>query len=142
MPAIPFTKRFRQKHPRFTRLFLLTVCFLGAFAAGIGYASWAMVCRAGRCPPAEALAEYEPRQTSKLLAADGRFIAELGLERRTLVSIKEIPQVVKEAFISTEDKRFYEHHGIDWLRVPGTIWSDLRSGSFSQGFSTITMQLA
>ena len=63
----------------------------------------------------------QPRQTSKLYAADGRFIAELGLERRTLVKIDQIPPIVRNAFVITEDKRFYEHAGVDWHRVPGAI---------------------
>src|SRR6476620_4292721 len=142
MPAIPFTKRFREKHPRFTRVLLLSVCFFASFAAGLGFASWAMVCRAGRCPPAQALQDYEPRQTSKLLAMDGRFIAELGLERRTLVKIADIPPLVRSAFVVTEDKRFYRHAGIDWQRVPGALLVDLKNRNFAEGFSTITMQLA
>src|SRR5881275_3128404 len=104
---IPFSKRFRQQYPRFTRSLLLLMCFLFSAGAGLAYASWAMVCRAGRCPSAEALQDYEPRQTSKLYAADGRFLAELGLERRTLVELKDIPKTVQDAFVVTEDKRFW-----------------------------------
>src|SRR3954470_6132260 len=115
---IPFSKRFRQQYPRFTRSLLLLMCFLFSAGAGLAYASWAMVCRAGRCPSAQALQDYEPRQTSKLIAVDGRFIAELGLERRTLVKIGDIPPLVRNAFVVTEDKRFYRHAGIDWKRVP------------------------
>ncbi|HVX39094.1 MAG TPA: PBP1A family penicillin-binding protein [Gemmatimonadaceae bacterium] len=142
MAAFPFSKRFRQAHPRFTRSLLLFVCFTASFVLGLAYASWAMVCRAGRCPSASALQGYEPRQTSKLYAADGRFIAELGLERRTLVKIKDIPPLVRNAFIATEDKRFYKHHGVDWQSVPRAVVVDLRNRNFSEGFSTITMQLA
>src|SRR5215203_5250435 len=142
MPVLPFSKRFRQQYPRFTRVLLLSVCFLGAFSVGLAFASWAMVCRAGRCPPAQALQDYEPRQTSKLLAADGRFIAELGLERRTLVKIGDIPPLVRNAFVVTEDKRFFGHAGIDWRRVPGALLTDIKNRNFSEGFSTITMQLA
>jgi penicillin-binding protein 1A len=142
MPAIPFSKRFRQQYPRFTRLLLLAICFVGSFGAGFAYAAWAMVCRAGRCPSADALRDYEPRQTSKLFAADGRFIAELGLERRTLVKIGEVPPLVRKAFIATEDKRFYQHAGIDWPRVPGALAVDIKNRNFAEGFSTITMQLA
>jgi penicillin-binding protein 1A len=142
MPTIPFTKRFRQRHPRITRGLLLTICFGGAFVVGFAFASWAMVCRAGRCPSAAALDAYEPRQTSKLYAADGRFIAELGLERRTLVKFGDIPPLVREAFVITEDRRFYQHSGIDWWRVPGAMLVDIRTRSWSEGFSTITMQLA
>jgi penicillin-binding protein 1A len=142
MPAIPFSKRFRERHPRFTRALLLWVCFVGSFAAGLGFASWAMVCRAGRCPPAQALQGYEPRQTSKLFAVDGRFIAELGLERRTLVKIADIPPLVRSAFVVTEDKRFFGHAGVDWHRVPGALLVDIKNRNFAEGFSTITMQLA
>jgi penicillin-binding protein 1A len=135
-------KQFRQQHPELTRWIFIGVTFGISFAVGFAYAAWALVCTGGRCPSVQVLDQYQPRQTSKLYAVDGRFIAELGLERRTLVSIKDIPPVLKDAFVSTEDKRFYKHHGIDWMRVPGTLWSDIRSRSFSQGFSTITMQLA
>jgi penicillin-binding protein 1A len=142
MPSIPFSKRFRQRHPRATRRVLLLICFGTAFVMGFAYASWAMVCRAGRCPSAAALDSYEPRQTSKLYAADGRFIAELGLERRTIVKFDDIPPLVRQAFVVTEDRRFYQHAGIDWWRVPGAIIVDIRNRSWAEGFSTITMQLA
>jgi penicillin-binding protein 1A len=142
MASFPFTKAFSAKHPRFTRSLLLVVCFFASFGAGFAYASWAMVCRAGRCPPADALSAYEPRQTSKLYAADGRFIAELGIERRTLVQLKDIPPLVRNAFVVTEDKRFYRHAGVDWKRVPGALLTDIRNRNFSEGFSTLTMQLA
>src|ERR1051325_3772836 len=142
MASIPFSKRFREHHPRFTRVTALLVCFVGAFGVGFAYASWAMVCRGGRCPPVDVLDQYQPRQTSKVYAADGKFVAELGLERRTLVKIKDIPPVVRNAFVVTEDKRFYEHAGVDWVRVPGAFLHDIRNMSFEEGFSTITMQLA
>ena len=142
MPAIPFTKTLPRRASALHARLAAIVCFLGAFGAGFAFASWAMVCRAGRCPPAQALEDYEPRQTSKLYAADGRFIAELGLERRTLVKIADIPPLVRKAFVVTEDKRFYQHAGIDWQRVPGALLVDLKNRNFSEGFSTITMQLA
>ncbi|HEX7938446.1 MAG TPA: transglycosylase domain-containing protein, partial [Gemmatimonadaceae bacterium] len=88
------------------------------------------------------LATYKPRQTSKLYSADGHFIAEIGSERRTLLPLAEIPPMLRDAFLIVEDKRFYSHHGVDWLTIPSAVFADLRSMSFSQGFSTITMQLA
>jgi penicillin-binding protein 1A len=140
--AFPFTHQFREHHPGFTRGLALTICFLLAFGSGFAYASWAMVCRAGRCPSAAALQDYEPRQTSKIYAADGRFIAELGLERRTLVRYSDIPPIVRQAFIDVEDKRFFEHSGVDWKSVPRAVAVDLKNRNFAEGFSTITMQLA
>jgi penicillin-binding protein 1A len=135
-------RRFTQDHPKLVRSVLFGLTFLTAFGLGGAYGSWALVCRDGRCPPIQILDTYTPRQTSKVYAADGRFVAEIGLERRTLVKIAEIPKVVKDAFVLTEDKRFYEHSGIDWIRVPGAALRNLRAGSWEQGFSTITMQLA
>ncbi|HEY6220461.1 MAG TPA: PBP1A family penicillin-binding protein [Gemmatimonadaceae bacterium] len=135
-------RRIRQRHPALIRGTLLAFCFLFSMGVGFGYASWAMVCRSGRCPAVQVLDEYQPRQTSKLYAADGRFIAELGLEKRTIVNIKDIPKIVQDAFVVTEDRRFWEHHGVDFHSVPRAVAADVRSGSFAQGFSTITMQLA
>lgn len=135
-------RRFREQHPRFTRTLALTFCFLFAFGTGFAYAAWAMVCRAGRCPAESALDEYEPHQTSKIYAADGRYVTELGLERRTLIKIADIPPMVRQAFTVTEDKRFYQHHGIDWESVPRAVVVDVKNRNFSEGFSTITMQLA
>jgi penicillin-binding protein 1A len=133
---------FRARHPRLMRWTYLISTFVFAFVMGFAYAGWALVCRAGQCPAIEELDHYQPRQTSKLYAADGRFIAELGLERRTLITLSEVPPMLRDAFIVTEDKRFYDHGGIDWLRVPGAVISVIRTRSWSQGFSTITMQLS
>src|SRR5258705_8728781 len=132
---------FRRRHPTLVRAVLLTLTFLFTLGVGAIYASWALICRGNQCPSIEILAEYTPHQTSKLYAIDGRFTAELGLERRTLVKIDEIPKIVQDAFVATEDKRFYSHAGIDWHRATGVILRSPLHG-FSQGFSTITMQLA
>jgi len=134
---IPFYKR----HPTFVRVVLLTLTTLVAVGIGTLYGTWSLICRGNQCPSIEVLAEYTPHQTSKLYAIDGRFIAELGLERRTLVKIDEIPKIVQDAFIATEDKRFYSHAGIDWHRAASVVIRSPIHG-YSQGFSTITMQLA
>ena len=112
---------FRKRHPTLVRAVLLSLTFLVALGAGVLYSSWALICRGNQCPSIEILAEYTPHQTSKLYAIDGRFIAELGLERRTLVKIDEIPKIVQDAFVSTEDKRFFQHAGIDWHRAASVV---------------------
>ena len=109
----------------------------GAFVAG-----WSLVCVGGQCPSVDVLELYQPRQTSKLYATDGRFLAELGLERRTVARLEDIPPLVQRAFVFTEDKRFYSHNGIDIIRVFGSVAANVMRGGFAQGFSTITMQLA
>ena len=121
---------------------MLTVVGIAGFALGFMTAAWTLVCDGGRCPSIDVLDSYQPRQTSKLYAADGSFIAELGLERRTLLTLNDIPKPVRDAFVTTEDKRFFSHHGIDWMRVAGAAGRNLASRGYAQGFSTITMQLA
>src|SRR5205823_6964877 len=79
---------------------------------------------------------------SKVYAADGRLIAELGAERRTVLTLSQIALHVRQAFIATEDKRFYAHHGIDYWRILGALKANIVTLGYSQGFSTITMQLA
>lgn len=133
---------FWKRHPGLVRALLLVCIFGLTFGAGMAYASWALVCRTGQCPSIDSLEDYTPRQTSKLYAADGRFVAEIGLERRTLIRLAEIPPVVRQAFLVTEDRRFYDHAGIDWIRVVGAVLRNARTQSWGQGFSTITMQLA
>src|SRR5688500_16976462 len=133
---------FRRRHPLIVRGLLLLLTFGVASMLGLAFGSWVLICRGNQCPPVEALDDYTPRQTSKLYAVDGRFIAELGLERRTLVKLDEIPPTVQQAFVITEDKRFYGHAGVDWIRVFGALGRDILARAWDQGFSTITMQLA
>ncbi|MDA1080248.1 MAG: PBP1A family penicillin-binding protein, partial [Gemmatimonadetes bacterium] len=120
---------------------LLSVGFgvLGAVGAGIG---WSMVCANDTCPSLDGLEQFQPKQTSRIYAADGRFIAELGQERRTLARLEQIPQVVRDGFLVIEDKRFYAHGGIDFYRIFGAALANVRAGGVVQGFSTVTMQLA
>ena len=128
---------------RALRIAIPVVGLLAAYGVGLAFGGWTRVCAAERCPSISRLGEqYSPQQTSKVYAADGRLITEFGIERRTVLPLSEIPVSVRNAFIATEDKRFYKHHGIDWWRVPGAVRANLRTLSYSQGFSTITMQLA
>ena len=116
--------------------------FGGALGGGVLAGAWVVICRDGRCPSIASLEAYVPRQTSKVYAADGRFITELGLERRTLIRLDQIPKHVRDAVVMTEDRRFYRHDGIDYYRIFGSALANLRARRYAQGFSTITMQLA
>src|ERR1041384_2259542 len=131
-------------HNVLTKRGMVALGLLGvAFGGGIAYGAWTRVCMSERCPSIARLSPgNQPQQTSKVYAADGRLITELGLERRTVMPLSEIPPWVQHAFIATEDKRFYQHHGIDYWRIFGSLKANLVSLRYSQGFSTITMQLA
>ncbi len=122
----------------------LALGFGGFFVLGcaIVLAAWLTVCMGDACPSVEHLDSYDPVQAAKVYAADGRLISDLGLERRTVVPISEISPAVLAAFISTEDKRFYSHKGVDWIRVLGAIKDMIVEREIAGGASTITMQLA
>ena len=121
---------------------LAVVAVLAVIGAGAAAIAWSQVCDGESCPSLAGLEQYQPKETSRLYAADGRFIAEIGMERRTLIKFKDIPKRVRDAFVITEDKRFYEHGGIDFTRIVGATFANLRARGIAQGFSTITMQLA
>lgn len=82
-------------------------------------------------------------QTTSIYDRDGVKISEVrGTENRTLIPIEEIPKATQLAFLAAEDLRFYTHHGIDLYRIFGALRSNVISGAFSEGASTITQQLA
>ncbi|MCY8341940.1 penicillin-binding protein [Bacillus haynesii] len=80
--------------------------------------------------------------SSKIVDQNGEEVASLYTENRRPVSIAEVPDGVKNAFIAVEDKRFYEHHGIDLKSVSRAVYKDILAGGKVEGGSTITQQLA
>src|SRR5688572_33395722 len=68
-------------------------------------ATWTSACGGNTCPSIEGLDQYDPNQASKVYAADGRLITDLGLERRTVVPLEEMSPYVTATFLVTEDKR-------------------------------------
>src|SRR5438874_345508 len=99
-------------------------------------------CRAGVCPSVDSLLAYQPPQASEVLDRDGRLLARLAPEQRIVVPITSIPRKVAGAFLAVEDRRFYQHHGIDWRRVGGAFWRNVKSLRLREGSSTLTMQLS
>lgn len=128
--------------PRARRIVLVSFLAVAAFGLAVLTALWTRACADNSCPSIAGLGGYDPNQASKVYAADGRLITDLGLERRTVVPLAEMSPYVKAAFITVEDKRFYEHRGIDWYRVLGAIKNNIVEFRVAEGFSTITMQLA
>ena len=128
--------------PQARRNILVGILATLAFGLAVLMAAWSRACAGNTCPSIEELGGYDPDQASKVYAADGRLITDLGLERRTVIPLGEMSPYVKTAFLATEDKRFYSHHGIDWYRVFGAIRTNVFALRFAEGFSTITMQLA
>lgn len=118
---------------------LLALAFLFAVGVGTAWGSWQSLCAA--CPSVAQIRTWEPEETSKLYSHDGVLIGELGIERRTAVSLAALPPHVPQAVIAIEDKRFYRHGGLDVRGVAraafGVVTFNRRGGG-----STITQQLA
>src|SRR2546421_2047692 len=89
-----------------------------------------------------ALATYRPSLVTRIYADDGKtVIGEFALEKRIPLKYEEIPPVVKNAILAVEDARFYDHMGIDPVRIIGAAWNDLTRKKV-EGGSTLTQQLA
>src|SRR5437763_12520207 len=93
-------------------------------------------------PELDALTEYQPKVPLRVYTAEGVLIGEFGEERRSVVSITEVPPQLKNAILAAEDERFYEHAGIDYIGVMRAAYANLVAGGRRQGASTITMQVA
>lgn len=115
---------------------------LGAIGAALLVALLWQRCGISGCPNVARLNSYQPGNASILLDRRGRPFADLAPVRHEVVPRESLPDYVPAAFVAVEDKRFYQHHGVDWRRVVGAALADLKAGGFVQGFSTITMQLA
>lgn len=93
-------------------------------------------------PPVNVLEDIQLQVPLKIYSADGKLIAEFGEKRRTPISIKEVPETLIMAILATEDRRFYEHNGVDLRGMARAGLHLLVSGTKGQGASTITMQVA
>ena len=148
-PAVLPPKPPRAKKRR--RSFLLSflgflfgsgvLVFLGGSAVA-GYLLW----KASKdLPDYDQLARYEPPVMTRIHAVDGSLMAEYARERRIFVPINTIPKLVINAYLSAEDKRFYEHGGLDFYGLGRAVVTNVKnygSGRNPQGASTITQQVA
>ena len=92
---------------------LLFICIV-LLAVGGGVFAGLTIWHFGRdLPDYQQLAHYEPPIMTRVQAGDGRLLAEYATERRIFVPIGAIPKRVINAFLSSEDKNFYSHHGVD-----------------------------
>lgn len=92
-------------------------------------------------PSLDTLTNYRPKQPLRVYSADKYLIGEFGEERRAFTEIEDIPQQMKDAVLAIEDRRFYEHSGIDTKGVLRAIKNNV-TGVSHEGASTITMQVA
>lgn len=105
---------------------------LGAFILALLYPT---------LPSLETITDYQPKIPLRVVSAEGELIGEFGEERRAVIGIAEVPDVMKKAILAAEDERFYTHGGVDYISIVRAAWTNLTSGT-QQGAGTITMQVA
>lgn len=112
---------------------------------GGGVVAWVFQHYGEDLPDYASLADYQPPTVTRIHAGDGRLLAEYAHERRVFVPISAIPPLVRQAFVSAEDKNFYSHPGIDLLGIARAAYENfqaLGTNRRPQGASTITQQVA
>jgi penicillin-binding protein 1A len=93
-------------------------------------------------PQIRALEDFRPDIVTELYADDGQIVGNFALQRRILLTYEQIPPVLKDAILTTEDQHFEEHWGVDFTRVAGAAWRNFLAHRVAEGASTLTMQLA
>lgn len=116
--------------------------FLVLAAALVGATTGLLLVYSTDLPQVDELEHYRPSSITELYDDKGRIIGSFALQRRVVASYDDYPQVLRDALISTEDKDFFLHSGINIWRIAGAAYRDIESGGKVQGASTLTMQLA
>lgn len=115
----------------------LVVALAAALALGLS-----AILASERLPSMAALTDYRPKVPLRIYTADGVLIGEFGEERRSVIKLEDVPQVMTRAILAAEDDRFFTHSGVDFLGIARAAFANLAAGGKAQGASTITMQLA
>ncbi|MGH9715474.1 MAG: penicillin-binding protein 1A [Candidatus Acidiferrales bacterium] len=116
--------------------------FLVLCAIGVGAAAGLLFVYSSDLPEIHALENYRPITETQLFSDNGQLIGTFSLQRRILVTYEQIPAILREAIISTEDQHFEQHWGVDFPRVLESAWTDMLARRPVEGASTLTMQLA
>lgn len=116
---------------------------LGLMVVGIAVLNiWLLTCGFYGCPSRSDIKAYRPTEGGRILDQTGDKIGNLAIVRRINVPIAKVPKHVLQAYIATEDKRFFDHNGIDWIGVGRSVLRNVTAMGVREGFSTITMQVA
>lgn len=116
--------------------------FGGAVLGIVLLNTWLFTCGFQGCPSRAEVRAYRPSEGGRILDQNNRLIGHLAIVRRINVPLDRIPKHVRQAFVATEDRRFFDHNGIDWRGVGRSIVRNVSSMGVREGFSTITMQVA
>ena len=117
---------------------LFASCILAVYFTDV----WLGTCGFDGCPTPRAIQTFQPDQGGRILDRYNRQMGRLEMVRRVNVPLSAVPDFVRQAFIATEDRRFYQHGGLDWRGFFRALATNLKAGRTREGFSTITMQVA
>jgi penicillin-binding protein 1A len=120
----------------------LAFSFLVVCAIAFGAAAGLLFVYTNDLPEVHALEDYHPNVVTELYADDGQSIGSFAIQRRILLTYGQIPKVLRDAILTTEDQHFEEHWGVDFPRVLEAAWHDMAHHRIAEGASTLTMQLA
>ena len=120
-------------------LFIISVIVVGLGGGAVAGTVWYLL---RDLPPITGLHEYQPSLVTRVYSADKQIIGQFFVERRILVPLAKIPHTLVNAVIATEDSRFFEHRGVDFVGIGRAMLTNILSGRIRQGASTITQQLA
>ena len=134
-PNDPPSRWLRRHWGRFS---LLALACVGVITFDV----WVATCGFYGCPSPADIRAFHPSEGGNVYDRNNKLIGHLANVRRVNVPITAVPQHVRAAFIATEDRRFYDHNGIDWRGVARATVRNFSAGGIRQGFSTITMQVA
>lgn len=135
MGSVPRLSQWNHIH-----LSIFLLCIASILTMMIGGGLYAIKVLA--IPDISSVATYNPPLATVFLDDTGRTIAEFYKERRYLVPVKGMPELLPMAFVAAEDGRFYQHGGVDGWSILRAMFNNIRSGRRSQGGSTITQQVA
>jgi penicillin-binding protein 1A len=122
----------------FLIVMIVVLCLFGLIAGGM----WFLYRMYETLPTVNQLENIEPPLSSKVMGKDGTLIHEFSIEKRSWVSLSEIPRDLVNAVIAIEDRKFYTHWGVDMKRIIGAVFVNIGRRHYAQGASTLTQQLA
>ena len=124
---------------------IITTCMgllLGLALFGVGLIAIAILVTYPKLPSLDSLQHYKPKMPLTIYSSDGQVIGVYGEQRREFTKIGDFPKILKDAVIAAEDKRFYDHWGVDVWGVARAAIGNVMAGGVQSGASTITQQVA
>ena len=118
------------------------ITFILVMGAGMGVVLGAFYQMNKLLPAGSALDQYRAPVGTKIWSSDGYLLAKLAAENREPIPLGQVSKDMQDAIIAIEDARFYQHSGLDYRGVARAVFTNVQRGELSQGFSTITQQLA